>query len=72
MALLRAGELPIMSLPKIADLGGNAVYNSVRWLSEKGLVTDKREKEAPRRRMIGLTDKGKSLGSLLGQIEEQL
>ncbi|MDG6970962.1 MAG: helix-turn-helix transcriptional regulator [Nitrososphaerota archaeon] len=72
LALLREGEMPIMTLPKSADLGGGAVYNSIRWLSERGLAVDQREKEPPRRRMIRLTDKGKKLASMLEQIERQL
>ena len=72
LALLREGQAPIMSLPELAGLGGNAVYNAVRWLSEKGLATDLREKEPPRRRMIGLTEKGKKAASLLEQVERQL
>ena len=72
LALVREGHAPIMSLPELAGLGGNAVYNCVRWLSEKGLATDQREKEPPRRRMIGLTEKGKRVASLLEQVEKQL
>ena len=72
LALLKEGQAPIMSIPDMAGLGGNAVYNSVRWLSEKGLTTDQREKEPPRRRMIGLTEKGKKIASLLEQVEKQL
>ena len=71
-ALLKEGQAPIMSLPELSGLGGNAVYNSIRWLSEKGLATDAREKEPPRRRMIGLTEKGRKIASLLEQIEKQL
>jgi MarR family transcriptional regulator, organic hydroperoxide resistance regulator len=72
LALLKESQAPIMSIPELAGLGGNAVYNSVRWLSEKGLTTDIREKEPPRRRMIGLTDKGRKVASLLEQVERQL
>ena len=72
LALLKEGQAPIMSLPELAGLGGNAVYNSVRWLSEKGLATDLREKDPPRRRMIGLSDKGKKVAALLEQVEKQL
>jgi len=72
LALLKKGQTPIMSIPELASLGGNAVYNSVRWLYEKGLATDLREKEPPRRRMIGLTEKGKKVAVLLEQVERQL
>ena len=72
LALLKESQAPIMSIPELAGLGGNAVYNSVRWLSEKGLTTDIREKEPPRRRMIGLTEKGRKIASLLEQVERQL
>lgn len=72
LALLKEGQAPIMSLPELAGLGGNAVYNSVRWLSEKGLATDQREREPPRKRMIGLTEKGKKVASLLEQVEKLL
>jgi DNA-binding MarR family transcriptional regulator len=61
-----------MSLPDSAELGGSAVYNSIRWLAEKELVTDQRDKEPPRRRMIGLTEKGRKIAILLEQIERQL
>jgi DNA-binding PadR family transcriptional regulator len=61
-----------MTLPKSAGLGGGAVYNSIRWLSEKGLAVDQREKEPPRRRMIQLTEKGKKIAVILEQIEKQL
>ena len=72
LALLRNEETPIMTLPKVAKLGGSAVYNSVRWLSERGLVAESREKEAPRRRMIRLTEKGKRVAEFLLQVEETL
>ena len=65
-------DTPIMTLPKEAKLGSSAVYNSVRWLSERGLVAETREKEAPRRRMIGLTEKGQKIATMLQQIEETL
>jgi DNA-binding PadR family transcriptional regulator len=61
-----------MSLPKIAKLGSSAVYNSVRWLSDRGLVKDTREKDAPRRRMINLTEKGKQVAELILRVEEEL
>lgn len=72
LALLKEGRAPIMSIPGLAGLGGNAVYNSIRWLTEKGLATDEREAEPPRRRMIGLTERGKKVASLLDQVEKQL
>ena len=72
LALLREEKIPIMTLPRSAGLGGGAVYNSVRWLSEKGLAVDHREKEPPRRRMILLTEKGKKIAAILEQIEKQL
>ena len=65
-------DTPIMTLPKEAKLGSSAVYNSVRWLSERGLVAETREKEAPRRRMIGLTEKGKRVAELLVKVEQEL
>ena len=71
LALLRDGKIPIMTLPKSAGLGGGAVYNSVRCLSEKGLAVDQREKEPPRRRMIQLTEKGKKIATILEQVEKQ-
>jgi DNA-binding MarR family transcriptional regulator len=72
LALLRNKSTPIMTLPRIAKLGGSAVYNSVRWLSERGLVEESRETEAPRRRMIILTGKGKQVAELLARVEEEL
>ena len=72
LALLKEGQAPIMSLPELAGLGGNAVFNSVRWLSEMGLASDLREKDPPRRRMIGLTEKGKKIAVLMEQVESQL
>lgn len=72
LALLRNRETPIMSLPKFAGLGGSAVYNSVRWLSERGLVTDRWEKVPPRRHLIKLTEKGRRTAELLEDIEKQL
>lgn len=64
--------MPIMSLPGAAGLGGGAVYNSLRELTEKELTTDKRETKPPRRRMIGLTEKGKKIAALLAEVEKQL
>ena len=72
LALLHNEQIPIMTLPKIAELGGSAVYNSVGWLSERGLVDESRESEAPRRRMIRLTDKGKRVAKLLDSVEREL
>lgn len=72
LALLNGGNQPIMSLPRVAGLGGGAVYNSVRWLSEKELVIDQREKDPPRRRMIVLTGRGKKIATLLHQLEHEL
>jgi predicted transcriptional regulator len=72
LALLKNEQIPIMTLPKIAKLGGSAVYNSVRWLSVRGLVSESRENEAPRRRMIRLSEKGKRVATMLQQIEQTL
>ncbi len=72
LALLEGGDVPIMTLPKKARLGSNAVYNSIRWLSERGLVQDTREEKLPRRRLIGLTEKGKKVADFLYSIESTL
>ncbi len=72
LALLQKEEVPIMALPKVAGLGSSAVYNSIRWLSERGLVQESREKKAPRRRMIMLTEKGKKLARIVGELEAEL
>ncbi len=72
IALLENGELPIMDLPKKAKLGGSAVYNAVRWLEDKELIEDQREKNPPRRRMMNLTEKGRKIAVLLQQIEKEL
>lgn len=53
-------------------MGGNAVYNSIRRLLEKELVTERREQKPPRKRLIGLTENGRKVGELLRQIERQL
>ncbi len=72
LALLLNGDTPIMTLPKKANLGGNAVYNSIRWLSERSLVEDIREKGRPGRRIIKLTEKGKRVAELLLKVEHSL
>jgi DNA-binding MarR family transcriptional regulator len=72
LALLEGGDSPIMSLPKRAGLGSNAVYNSIRWLSERELVKDTREEKLPRRRLIKLTENGKKVAELLESIERSL
>ena len=72
LALLKEGQAPIMSLPELAGLGGNAVYNSIRLLSEKGLTTDQRDKYPPRRRIIGIKEKGNNIAGLLEQVERHL
>ena len=72
LALLREGQTPIMDLPESADLGGGAVYNAVRWLTERGLVSELREKSPPRRRLIKLTDSGRKVALLLYQVEREL
>jgi DNA-binding MarR family transcriptional regulator len=72
LALLREKEVPIMSLPKAAALGNSAVYNSVRWLTEKGLVSEEREANLPRRRFMRLTDEGRKIALLLERVEQEL
>ncbi len=72
MALLREKEIPIMSLPKAAGLGNGAVYNSVRSLTERGLVLDEREVNLPRRRFMKLTDDGRKIAVLLERVEHEL
>ena len=72
LALLRGGATPIMDIPDLADLGGNAVYNAVRWLLERGLVTEQREKTPPRRRVIRLNDEGRKVAELLQKVEQEL
>lgn len=69
---LRDKALPIMSLPKISGMSGSAVYNAVRALLEKGLVTEERETKLPRRRFIKLTEGGRKMAGLLNQIEQEL
>ncbi len=72
LALLREKEIPIMSLPKAAGLGNGAVYNSVRSLTEKGLLSEKREASLPRRRFMKLTEEGRKIASLLERVEHEL
>ena len=72
LALLAGGETPIMSLPKKAGLGSNAVYNSIRWLTDRGLVRESREDVLPRRRFISLTDRGTKIAELLRDVENNL
>jgi DNA-binding MarR family transcriptional regulator len=72
LALLGEKEIPIMSLPKAAGLGNGAVYNSVRSLSEKGLVSDEREANLPRRRFMKLTEEGRRVALLLERVEQEL
>jgi DNA-binding MarR family transcriptional regulator len=72
LALLASSETPIMALPKKAGLGSNAVYNSIRWLTERHLVHETREEELPRRRFISLSDDGRKIAELLKSIEEML
>ena len=69
---LREKALPIMSLPKISGMSGSAVYNAVRALLEKGLVSEERETKLPRRRFIKLTESGRKMAGLLNQIEQGL
>ena len=72
LALLREKEIPIMSLPKAAGLGNGAVYNSVRSLTERGLLTDEREANLPRRRFMKLTEEGRRVAVLLERVEHEL
>jgi DNA-binding MarR family transcriptional regulator len=72
MALLRAKEIPIMSLPKAAGLGNGAVYNSVRSLTERGFVSEEREANLPRRRFMKLTEKGRRVAVILERVEHEL
>jgi DNA-binding MarR family transcriptional regulator len=72
MALLRTKEIPIMSLPKAAGLGNGAVYNSVRSLTERGLVSEEREANLPRRRFMKLTEEGRKIAALLERVEHEL
>ena len=69
---LRDRALPIMSLPKISGMSGSAVYNAVRALLERGLVSEERETKLPRRRFIKLTENGRKIASLLDEIERRL
>jgi DNA-binding MarR family transcriptional regulator len=69
---LRDRPLPIMSLPKSSGMSGSAVYNAVRELLKKELVSEEREKGLPRRRFIRLTESGRKLAGLLNQIEQEL
>lgn len=69
---LRDKALPIMSLPTISGMSGSAVYNAVRMLLEKGLVSEEREAKLPRRRFILLTASGRKIAGLLSQIEQEL
>ena len=72
LALIEKDPIPIMSLPESAQMGGNAVYNAIRKLLEKELVTERREEKPPRKRLIGLTENGKRVAELLRQIEREL
>jgi len=69
---LRDNGLPIMSLPKMSGISGSAVYNAVRVLLEKRLVSEERETKLPRRRFIKLTSSGRRVAGLLNQIEPEL
>jgi DNA-binding MarR family transcriptional regulator len=72
VALLREKEIPIMSLPKAAGLGNGAVYNSIRLLTERGFVSEKREANLPRRRFMKLTEEGRKVAVLLERVEHEL
>ena len=72
LALLREKQIPIMSLPKAAGLGNGAVYNSVRSLAERGLLSEERETNLPRRRFMKLTEKGRRIAVLLERVEHEL
>jgi DNA-binding MarR family transcriptional regulator len=72
LALLRAKEIPIMSLPKAAGLGNGAVYNSIRSLAERGFVSEEREANLPRRRFMRLTEEGRKIAVLLEKVEHEL
>ena len=69
---LKAEALPIMSLPKTSGMSGSAVYNAVRVLLERRLVSEERETKLPRRRFIKLTESGRRVVGLLNQIEQEL
>jgi len=72
LALLGEKKIPIMSLPKAADLGNGAVYNAVRSLTERGFVSEEREANLPRRRFMKLTDEGRRVAVLLERVEHEL
>ena len=72
VALLHEKEIPIMSLPKAAGLGNGAVYNSIRSLTGRGLVSEKREANLPRRRFMKLTEEGRRVAVLLERVEHEL
>ena len=72
LALLREKQIPIMSLPKAAGLGNGAVYNSIRSLSERGLVSEEREAKLPRRRFMRLTEPGRKAAVLLERVEHEI
>lgn len=69
ITLLKSGKLSLLELRDKSDLSNQTVYNNVKRLLEMGLIQEELEREFPRRRLISLTDKGRSVAKKLEEIE---
>jgi len=72
LVLAREDKIPVSIIVERAKSSPNAVYNALRKLIQSGLISEEREEDFPRRRLISLTDRGRKVAELLVEIEKVL
>ena len=72
ITLYKNGSIPVTTLQEKSKVSPTALYNSLRKLIQYGLISEEREEDFPRRRLISLTDRGRKVAELLVEIEKVL
>lgn len=70
--LLKNDGSTVSDILNKGDFSQTSLYNALRKLKDAGLIEEKLEETFPRRRLISLTDKGRSVAEKLEEIERVL
>ncbi|MBA7658522.1 hypothetical protein ES703_66478 [subsurface metagenome] len=70
LLILHEGPLPRTKLIGNAAVGKQAVYTALRVLQQLGLVEEERTKGFPNTVFTGLTERGRKVAKMVGEIEK--
>ncbi|MHA1665121.1 MAG: helix-turn-helix transcriptional regulator [Candidatus Njordarchaeales archaeon] len=72
VTLFKNKQLTLTALSSKVNCSHSALYTALKKLYQAKLITETREEDFPRRRLISLTDRGRKVAELLVEIEKIL